>query len=84
MKTTKRLYRTRKPDRIIGGVCGGIGEYFNVDPVFIRILCVVLWIISPPITLVAYTVAWIITPIKKLELEAETVEVPITEPEVVK
>ena len=30
----KRIYRSKK-DRIIGGVCGGIGEYFNVDPLLV-------------------------------------------------
>lgn len=33
----KKLYRSRS-DRYIGGVCGGIGEYLNIDPVIIRIL----------------------------------------------
>ena len=35
----KRLYRSRK-DKIIAGVCGGIAEYFNIDPVIIRIIAV--------------------------------------------
>lgn len=30
----KRLYRSR--DRMIGGVCSGIAEYFNIDPVIVR------------------------------------------------
>jgi len=77
MKTSKRLYRTRKPDKIIGGVCGGISEYFDVDPVFIRLLFVVIFLIVPHITSVAYIVAWIITPLKKLEL-------PEVDPEVEK
>ena len=33
---TKKLYRSRK-NRMIGGVCGGLGEYFNVDPIIIRL-----------------------------------------------
>jgi phage shock protein C len=33
----KKLYRSRK-DRIIGGVCGGLGEYLSMDPTVIRIL----------------------------------------------
>ncbi len=37
----KKLYRSRK-DRIIAGVCGGLGEYFSVDPVIVRILFVLL------------------------------------------
>ena len=38
---TKRLYRSRT-NKIIAGVCGGIGEYFNIDPVIVRILAVVI------------------------------------------
>ena len=37
----KRLYRSRT-DRMIAGVCGGLAEYFNIDPVIIRIIAVVL------------------------------------------
>jgi len=33
----KKLYRSKK-DRIIGGVCGGLGEYFSIDSTVIRIL----------------------------------------------
>ncbi|MCL2402287.1 MAG: PspC domain-containing protein [Oscillospiraceae bacterium] len=38
---SKRLYRSRT-NRIIAGVCGGFGEYFNIDPVIIRILAIVI------------------------------------------
>ncbi|MCK4944106.1 MAG: PspC domain-containing protein, partial [Candidatus Aminicenantes bacterium] len=38
----KRLYRSQK-DKIIAGVCGGIGEYFGIDPVIIRIITVILF-----------------------------------------
>jgi phage shock protein PspC (stress-responsive transcriptional regulator) len=37
----KRLTRSRS-DRIVGGVCGGLGRYFNVDPIFFRVGAVVL------------------------------------------
>ena len=33
----KQLYRSRQ-DRMIGGVCGGLGEYFGIDPTLVRIL----------------------------------------------
>lgn len=36
---TRRLYRVRKGKRI-AGVCGGIAKYFDIDPKFIRLLCV--------------------------------------------
>lgn len=38
---TKKLYRSTK-NRVFLGVCGGVGEYFNIDPVVIR----VVWVIS--------------------------------------
>ena len=37
----KRLYRSTKY-RMIGGVCGGIAEYFDIDPTIIRLLYVLL------------------------------------------
>jgi len=55
-----RLYRSRK-DRIIGGVAGGLAEYFEVDVVLVR----VLWVLAIFIGgggLVAYVIAWIIIP----------------------
>ena len=38
-KQYKQLYRSRQ-DRMIGGVCGGLGEYFGIDPTLVRILFV--------------------------------------------
>ncbi|MGB9664306.1 MAG: PspC domain-containing protein [Ignavibacteria bacterium] len=37
----KKLYRSRR-DKLIGGVCGGLGKYFEIDPVLVRILFVFL------------------------------------------
>ena len=37
----KQLYKS-ETNRKIGGVCGGIGEYFNVDPTLIRIIWAIL------------------------------------------
>lgn len=65
---SKRVYRS-KNDKIITGVCGGIAEYFNVDPVLIRIITVLLffaWIVFLPYNilfgLLPYIMAWIIIP----------------------
>lgn len=38
-KKIKKVYRSRK-DRIIAGVAGGLGEYFRIDPIVLRILFV--------------------------------------------
>ena len=51
----------RRPDRgPIAGVCAGVAEYFNVDPVIVRIAAVVLALSGPGI--VAYVLAWIFVP----------------------
>jgi len=60
----KRLYRSRK-NRMISGVCGGIGEYFNVDPTLIRLLWVIVTILTGILFgIIAYIIAVIIIPEK--------------------
>ncbi|RXA16802.1 PspC domain-containing protein [Methanosarcina sp. MSH10X1] len=57
-----RLYRSKR-NRIIAGVCGGIGEYFKLDPTLIRLLWLLISIVSAGAGgLVAYIIAWIIIP----------------------
>jgi len=56
----KRLYRSGK-ERILGGVCGGIAEYFNVDPTIIRLLWI-LFVFGFGTGILAYIIAWIIIP----------------------
>lgn len=55
----KRLYKSRS-NRVICGVCGGIGEYFNVDPTIIRLLAVLLGCTTTGI--IIYLVAAVIIP----------------------
>jgi len=64
----KRLYRSRK-DSTIAGVCGGLGEYFGVDPTFLRIIFVIL-IFADGIGLIAYIIAWIVMPQRPVEVDA--------------
>lgn len=42
----KRLYRSTR-NRVFCGVCGGIGDYFQVDPVMIRLIWVLLMLFHP-------------------------------------
>lgn len=63
-KEIKRLYRSKK-ERIIGGVCGGLAEYFEVDPTIVRLLWVLLTLISLGGGILVYLIAWIIVPLKK-------------------
>ncbi len=57
----KRLYRSGK-DKILGGVCGGIAEYLDIDPVVIRLLWVVGTLVSIGTGILIYIIAWIIIP----------------------
>lgn len=66
----KRLYRSKK-DSIIGGVCGGIGEYFNIDTVIVRILWLVFVFLAGAGVL-AYIVAWIIIPSQDKVVKGES------------
>ena len=60
-KEIKRLYRSGK-DRVLGGVCGGIAEYLEVDPVVIRLLWVVFTLVSMGAGVLIYLIAWVIVP----------------------
>jgi len=68
----KRLYRSND-EKIIGGVCGGLGEYFDIDPSIVRVVLVLLFL-AHGIGLLAYIIAWIIIPKRPLGLEAYPTE----------
>ena len=57
----KRLLRS-KNNKMIAGVCGGIGEYFGIDPTIVRLLWVLLTFFSGGVGVLAYIIAWIIIP----------------------
>lgn len=55
----KKLYRSRR-NRTICGVCGGLGDYFNVDPTIIRLILILFAFTGSGI--LAYFIAAIIIP----------------------
>jgi phage shock protein C len=59
----RRLLRSRT-DRRIAGVCGGLAEYFGVDPTMVRLAWVVLTIVPCAIVfgVIAYLIAWLVVP----------------------
>jgi phage shock protein C len=61
----KRLYKSRK-NKVIAGVCGGIAEYFEVDPVLIRIIAI-LFFFTGGAAFIAYIVGLIIIPNQPLD-----------------
>jgi phage shock protein PspC (stress-responsive transcriptional regulator) len=66
----KRLYRSTK-DRVIGGVAGGLAEYFNMDPLLIRLLFVFVFFVGGG-GLLIYIIFWIVTPQKPGMAESPT------------
>jgi phage shock protein C len=56
----KRLYRSRH-DRMIAGICGGLGDYFNLDPMIFRAIFLLL-LFGGGAGLMIYLVMWVIVP----------------------
>ncbi len=61
----KRIYRSNV-DNKIAGVCGGLGEYFDIDPTIVRIIMFLL-IFAHGAGLIIYIVGWIVMPKRPLE-----------------
>lgn len=61
MAIRKKIYRSRK-DRILGGVCGGLGKFFGVDPTIVGLLWILFTILGTGAGIILYLVAWIIIP----------------------
>jgi phage shock protein C len=59
----KQLYRSTS-NKMIAGVCAGIAEYFNIDPVIVRIIAVLLLLPGGLPGFVPYVILWIIVPKK--------------------
>lgn len=60
MENKKRLYRS-KTDVKLAGVCGGIAEYFDIDPTLVR-LGWILFILMGGSGILGYIIAWLIMP----------------------
>jgi phage shock protein C len=83
METTqtagKKLCKSRQ-NRIIDGICGGIGEYFEVDPTIVRILWVFLTLLGGS-GLILYIVAMIIMPVNTEPLPADAAKANVRFPD---
>jgi len=64
-----RLYRTEE-DRILGGVCGGLAEKYDLDPSLVRLATLLLFL-AGGVPLVLYLAAWVVIPPKS---EVEDIE----------
>ena len=74
-KIKKRMYRDGE-NRVLGGVCSGMSAYFNIDPVFLRILFVLLVFVGVGVSAIVYLILWIVVPearttTQRLEMRGE-------------
>lgn len=76
----RKLYRSRK-QRMIAGVCGGLGEYFGIDPTLMRLIFVVAGLFSGGLlAIIAYLIFMIVVPEEPLaQSEAPIVAAPTQE-----
>ena len=61
MADEARRLRRSKTNKVIAGVCGGLGEYFNIDPVIVRIILLIL-VLGAGTGVLAYLIAWLVIP----------------------
>lgn len=61
----RRLYR-QSSDQMVGGVCSGLGRYFEVDPTVMRLLFVAGFFINPPTAMFLYLILLVLVPMEPL------------------
>ena len=59
----ERLLRRSRSQRILGGVCGGLAQYFGTDPWLMRLLFIV-FAITAGAGLLLYVVLWVFVPVE--------------------
>jgi len=62
MQDTSPRRLTRSRDRMLGGVAGGLADYFDFDPTVMRLLVVLAVLLSGGAVILAYIVMWIVIP----------------------
>jgi phage shock protein PspC (stress-responsive transcriptional regulator) len=84
MNFQKRLYCSSQ-SHMVGGVCGGIADYLNIDPTFVRLALIAITLLSFKVGAGIYVILWVIMPAEPKEKakrhnEELEAEVEIEEP----
>ena len=74
----KKLYRS-VTDKMIAGICGGLAEYFAVDPVIVRLVFVLAIVFGAGSGILAYIILWVIVPQKPYFITPFNPEQPKTD-----
>ena len=72
MSRTRQLYRSR--NALVGGVCAGIAERFDVDPLVVRILFLTFAVLTLGLAGLAYMVLWALLPKRPMQVKPVKVE----------
>lgn len=72
MSRTRQLYRSR--NALVGGVCAGIAERFDVDPLVVRILFLAFTVLTLGLAGLAYMVLWAVFPKRPMQVKPVKVE----------
>ncbi len=67
MSEARAPLRRSRSDRVLGGVCGGLGEFFGLKPLWFRIVVVLLGIPGGLPGLIPYILLWLIIPEEGLD-----------------
>jgi len=69
----KRLYRSLA-DKKIAGVCGGLAEYFKIDPTIVRVIFVILLLPGGFPGLLPYAILWLVVPYKPKNVRSNVID----------
>ena len=66
MSDTKKALRRSRSNRMIAGVMGGLGEHYDIDPVKLRIIFVLVSIFSAAFPgIIVYLILWVLIPLEE-------------------
>jgi phage shock protein PspC (stress-responsive transcriptional regulator) len=68
----RKLYRSNS-DKMIGGVCGGLGKYFDIDPTIVRLVFIALTLFGGP-GIVVYLIMLLVVPAEPLDAANTTID----------
>lgn len=70
----KQRLKRDKQNKMIAGVCAGIGNYWNIDPTFIRVIFIVSLLVPINGFALIYILLWILTPYDNVEVKNYSTE----------
>jgi phage shock protein C len=62
---SRKLYRSES-DRMVAGVCSGLGKYLNIDPTIVRLIFVLMFLLGGH-GLLVYVILWIVMPVEIMD-----------------